>query len=97
MKYAAVIEYTPDTAKIAQVRTPHRAYLKTLQQAGHFVIGGPFGGDSGGLIVYEADTKEQVEAFIREDPFHTEGVFVSWTIHPWKIVMATPDLLTPAP
>lgn len=95
MKYAAIIEYTPDTAKTAQVRPAHREYLKGLQQSGNFVVGGPFGGDTGALIVYEAETPEQVEGFLREDPFAQQGVFVSWTIKSWKIVMATPALLTP--
>jgi hypothetical protein len=95
MKYAAIIEYTPDTAKTAQVRPAHREYLKGLQQSGNFVVGGPFGGDTGALIVYEAETPEQVEVFLREDPFFQQGVFISWTIRSWKIVMATPALLTP--
>jgi uncharacterized protein YciI len=95
MKYAAIIEYTPDTAKTAQVRTAHREYLKGLQQTGNFVVGGPFAGDTGALIVYEAETPEQVEVFLREDPFALQGVFVSWTIKSWKIVMSTPALLTP--
>jgi uncharacterized protein len=95
MKYAAIIEYTPDTAKTAAVRPAHREYLKGLQQSGNFVVGGPFGGDIGALIVYEAETPEQVEVFLREDPFFQQGVFISWTIRSWKIVMATPELLTP--
>jgi hypothetical protein len=95
MKYAAIIEYSPDPAKVLQSRPAHREYLKGLQQTANFVIGGPFGGDTGGLIVYQADSEEQVEKFIREDPFFTGGVFVSWKIRPWKIVMATADLLTP--
>jgi uncharacterized protein YciI len=96
MKYAAIIEYTPDTAKTAQARTAHREYLKGLQQSGNFVVGGPFAGDIGALIVYEAETPEQVEVFLREDPFYEQGVFISWIIRPWKIVMVTPGLLTPA-
>jgi uncharacterized protein YciI len=95
MKYVAIIDYTPDTNKTAQARPAHREYLKTLQAAGNFVIGGPFGGDTGALIIYEAESKEEVERLIQEDPFNQQGVFVFWTIRPWKIVMATPSLLTP--
>lgn len=95
MKYAAIIEYTSDSAKTAAVRPAHRDYLKGLQQSGNFLVGGPFAGDTGALIVYEAETPEQVEGFLREDPFHKQGVFASWTIRPWKIVMTTPALLTP--
>jgi uncharacterized protein YciI len=96
MKYAAIIEYSPDIAKVQEVRPAHREYLKGLQQTGNFAIGGPFAGDSGALIIYEAETPEQVEVFIREDPFAQQGVFVSWIIRPWKIVMSTPALLSPS-
>ena len=95
MKYAAVIEYCQDQAKIAAVRPAHREYLLGLQRSGNYAIGGPFAGDTGALIVYEAETREQVEGFIRQDPFGQQGVFVSWKIRPWKIVMATPALLVP--
>jgi hypothetical protein len=95
MKFAAIFDYAPDPERVQRARPLHREYLKTLQKTGNFVIGGPFGGDIGALIVYQADSEEQVEKFIREDPFCTEGVFLSWKIRPWKIVMATADLLTP--
>jgi uncharacterized protein YciI len=92
MKYAAVIEYTPDKAKIEQVRPAHRKYLTGLLQQGKLAAAGPFTDDSGALIVYEADTPEQAEALLKADPFHTGGVFVRWTLRPWKAVFGKRDL-----
>src|SRR5262249_47735844 len=54
MKFAATIEYTPDKAKIEQVRPAHRKYLTGLLQQGKLAAAGPFMDDSGALIVYEA-------------------------------------------
>jgi uncharacterized protein YciI len=93
MTFAAVIHYSPDSAKIAAVRPVHREYCAELLQRGQYVMGGPFPDDSGALIVYEADSKEAVEALMRNDPFGQQGIFVSWTIYPWKIVMANAKLL----
>jgi uncharacterized protein YciI len=59
MKFAAVIEYTQNQAKIAEVRPAHRVYLTNLLQTGRLAAAGPFTDDSGALIVYEADTPEQ--------------------------------------
>jgi uncharacterized protein YciI len=93
MKFAAVIEYTPDTSKIAQLRPTHREYLMGLRQAGKAVMAGPFTDDSGGLLVYEAETQEEVEKMIQDDPFGQGGVFVSWTIRPWKLLWVNNDLM----
>ena len=93
MKFAAVIEYTQDKTKIAQFRPPHREYLMGLRNAGKAAMAGPFTDDSGGLLIYEAESKEEVERMIRDDPFGQGGVFVSWTIRPWNLLWVNQDLM----
>jgi uncharacterized protein YciI len=93
MTFAATIDYTPDKTKIAEIRPSHRDYQEGLRQQGKLVIAGPFTDDSGGLIVYNAATKEDAEAIIRNDPFFKHGIFVSWTIREWRIIKANFDLL----
>jgi uncharacterized protein len=86
MKFAAVIEYITDTAKVGEIRPAHRQYLQTLLERGQLACAGPFMDDFGALIVYEAASAEEAEGFLKADPFHTGGVFVRWTIRPWKTV-----------
>ena len=88
MKFAAIIEYVQDKAKIAEVRPTHRQYLASLIAKGHLAATGPFTDDSGALIIYEAGSKEEAEAFIKADPFNQAGVFVSYVLRPWNPVMA---------
>ncbi len=90
MKFAAIIEYGPDLSKIAEIRPLHREYLGELLKNGKLAISGPFADDSGGLIVYEVDSKEEVESILAADPFSKAGVFHTWTIRPWKVVMGNP-------
>ena len=59
MKFAAIIEYLQDKAKIAEVRPAHRQYLASLRERGQLVASGPFTDDSGALIIYD----EQAIAF----------------------------------
>lgn len=92
MKFAAIIEYAPAPETIARVRPVHREYLQGLKKAGHVAVAGPFTDDSGGLLVYEGETAEQVEAFIRNDPFFKEGVFQSWVLRAWKPVTINLEL-----
>jgi uncharacterized protein len=93
MKYAAIAKYTPDASVIAKARPAHRQYLAGLVEQGKLVISGPFGNDVGGLLVYEAETPEQVEAMVREDPFARQGVFLSWEIRPWNVIFINQNLL----
>ncbi len=88
MRWAAMIEYVSDAAKVNAVRPLHRAYETQLLAEGKLAFGGPITDGSGALIVYEAESKEAAEALLKADPFCREGVFASWTIRPWKIVFA---------
>jgi len=93
MKFAAIIEYAPDKAKIAQIRPEHRHYLTSLRERGQLVLAGPFTDDSGALIVYEAATRAYAEKLIQGDPFSRNGIFRKYDLRPWNTVMANHDLL----
>lgn len=93
MTFAVTIDYGPDKSKISEFRPPHREYLRGLIEKGILVIAGPFTDDSGGFIVYNVDDESQIDAIIKADPFYAAGVFQTWKIRPWRIVMANRDLL----
>jgi uncharacterized protein YciI len=95
MKYAAVIEYIQDREKVEAARPAHRAYLAGLVEKNQLFAAGPFLDGYGALIVYEADSPEAVEALMKADPFHAAEVFVRWTVRPWKMVFANPNLMPP--
>lgn len=85
MKFATTIQYgNPD--KIAEVRPTHREYLGMLKEQGKLWASGPFEDDSGALIIYEAETQDEAEQLVRNDPFHEAGVFQSYTMKPWRQV-----------
>lgn len=92
MKFAAIIEYIQDKAKIGEIRPTHRQYLTSLKEKGQLVACGPFTDDSGALIIYEAPTKEEAEQLLQGDPFNKNGVFVKWQLRPWNAVMANREL-----
>ena len=96
MKYAAVIEYLQDKAVVEAHRPAHRAYLTSLVEKNQLFASGPFDDGYGALIIYEADSPDAVEAIMKADPFHAAGVFVRWTVRPWKMVFSNPKLLPSA-
>lgn len=92
MKFAAIIEYSQDKAKIAEFRPIHRQYLASLKEKGQLAASGPFTDDYGALIVYEAATKEEAESYLKADPFNQNGIFISYVIRPWNTVIANREL-----
>ena len=92
MKFAAIIDYKLDHPQLATVRPVHREYLAQLRDQGKLAISGPLL-DGGALIIYEAETKEEVEAMYQADPFTTSGVFQSHVIRPWNPVFINRGLL----
>jgi uncharacterized protein YciI len=92
MKFAAIIEYIQDKAKIAEIRPVHRQYLAGLKDTGQLAASGPFTDDSGALIIYEANSAEEAETILRGDPFCKNGIFVKWQIRPWNPVIAKREL-----
>ncbi len=88
MKFAAIIEYLQDPAKVEEIRPTHRAYLRGLTDKGQIAATGPFTDGSGALIIYEAATKEDAEALLKADPFNQAGIFLKYVLRPWNPVMA---------
>jgi uncharacterized protein YciI len=92
MKFAALIEYIPDKAKVANIRPEHRQYLMSLKERGQLAAAGPLTDDSGALIIYEAGSRPEAEAFLQADPFNKHGIFVTYQLRPWNPVMCNKDL-----
>jgi uncharacterized protein YciI len=92
MKFAAIIEYSQDKAKIAELRPLHRQYLAGLRERGQLAASGPFTDDSGALIIYEAATSEEAEQFLQGDPFNKNGIFLKYQLRPWNPVIGNLDL-----
>jgi uncharacterized protein YciI len=92
MKFAAIIEYARDPAKIQALRPVHRQYLTSLRERGQLAASGPFTDDSGALIVYEAASPQEAERLLQGDPFHQNGIFVTWQLRPWNPVIANREL-----
>lgn len=95
MLYSIVCVDKPNSVDLRmELRPAHVEHLKA--HASKLLIAGPHlddgGSPVGSLLVFEADTKEAVDAFAEGDPYATGGLFQSVTITPWKRVMVHPDV-----
>jgi len=95
MKFAAIIEYSPDREKVQAVRPVHRQYLADLKQRGQLAVAGPFTDDSGALMVYETASAAEAEKLLQDDPFYLNGIFLKYVLRPWNPVIANRELFPP--
>ena len=82
MKFAAIIEYGEDKAKLKADHPVHRTYLRTFLENCQLRAAGPFADEAGALWVLDADSAEAAEEIVRGDPLVEAGVIMSWKIRP---------------
>jgi len=73
-----------DSATSAATLKAHLEHQGEQAKRGLIQMGGPFGdnGDWRGLLLYDCDTKEEVEGYLKADPFVRAGQ-LKYEIHPW--------------
>lgn len=68
------LTYTADLAEIDAHMREHVSFLNKYYASGHFLISGRKVPREGGIIVALAESREQIETILREDPFHEHGL-----------------------
>ena len=82
---AVITSFTDDPARLA-LRTQHRELLAEMHEEGILIAAGPFGDQSGALLLFETDDVAEVKAAMARDPYYSvPGVSVV-TIQPWTVV-----------
>jgi uncharacterized protein YciI len=66
--------YKADLAEIDAVMAAHVRFLKKYYASGHFLVSGRKIPRDGGIILAVGTSREQIEAIVREDPFHRRGL-----------------------
>jgi uncharacterized protein YciI len=84
MKFVILGFDGPEGSARRQTHRPaHLARMETWDAQGRVVLAGRFTDKTGSLIVIEADSLEEAEAFAREDPYTVHGVFERVEVHPF--------------
>ena len=85
-KFVAILRFGDGGQRLA-ARPRHREYLRGLFEQGKLLESGPFGDDSGALIVYEAADEAEARALIAADPYTDAGVVADLQLREWKRVL----------
>lgn len=73
-----------DTAAINKLQAGHMANIQYMADIGKLMVAGPFGDDGHwrGIFIFDAASKEEVEALLAKDPAIKAGR-LDYEIHPW--------------
>ena len=66
--------YKADLEDIDAHMKAHMRYLKAHYASGHFLVSGRKIPRDGGIIIAVGDSREQMEALMRQDPFCSRGL-----------------------
>ncbi|WP_010094348.1 YciI family protein [Ornithinibacillus scapharcae] len=84
MKYFAVFLPMKDEEKSKQHRPEHLAFLQGKLEEGYIFAKGPFVDGAGGLVIYQANSLEEAEAIVKQDPYVIIGAR-GYEIHEWQM------------
>jgi uncharacterized protein YciI len=75
------------TPKDERVGADHFARLKQAMEDGIVILAGRSQDGIGpAIVIFEADTDEDAQRFMEEDPFVSEGLFTA-TLHPFRAAL----------
>lgn len=88
MYFALLYDVVPDYVQRRQpFRGIHLALAERYTKEGKLLLAGAFDPPDGALLVFQAGSAAEVEAFVREDPYVANGLVTSWRVKPWTVVV----------
>ncbi len=72
--FVVSLSYKVELDKVREHLEPHLQFLDKYYALGKFIASGPKVPSTGGVILVNACTKEQIEKIVTEDPFYIEGL-----------------------
>lgn len=87
--FALELAFTDDPARL-EGRPAHRERMAALVAEGKVLAGGPFGDESGALVVFLVDTEEEARAIVDADPYYTGPGVEVVSLREWHAVTRHP-------
>ena len=93
MHYLLFYDYVEGAVeRRAPFREGHLRLAREALARGELLMGGAFAEPvDGAALLFQADDASVVEAFVRRDPYVTNGVVTRWRIRPWTVVVGPPS------
>jgi uncharacterized protein YciI len=83
--YAVQLAFSDDSARLA-LRPAHRERLAGLAADGQLLAAGPWSDDTGALLVFVVDSRDELDAIMNADPYYSAPGVTVTSIQEWNPV-----------
>ncbi|WP_336855489.1 YciI family protein [Sinomonas albida] len=85
--YAVIWTYTSDADLLQSAKPAHGAFVRDLASRQVLLEAGAWSDGSGALLVVNADSADEVDNLLADDPYVTHHVVTSSTVREWGPVL----------
>jgi uncharacterized protein YciI len=89
MHYLLMYDVVPDyVERRAPLRAAHLALARAAQARGELVLGGALADPvDGAVLLFRGASPAAAEAFVKADPYVTNGLVTRWRVRAWTTVV----------
>ncbi|MFM2373669.1 MAG: hypothetical protein RJA75_565 [Actinomycetota bacterium] len=84
--FAVTYSFSAEPEEVNQIRPTHREWLAEQLAEGALLASGPMVDRPAALLIFKADSIEQLNALLDQDPYEIAGVIGERTIEAWNPV-----------
>jgi uncharacterized protein YciI len=84
--FAVTYHYTDDIELVNAIRPSHRVWLGEQLEQGSLLASGPMVNRPAALLIWKADSIEELNTLLDQDPFEIAGAITERTIEEWNTV-----------
>ncbi len=84
--YAVTYTFSSDPDEVNQIRPTHRVWLSEQLDNGSLLASGPMVDRAAALLIFKAESIEELNALLDQDPYEIAGVIGERTIEAWNPV-----------
>jgi uncharacterized protein YciI len=82
--FVVTYTYGNDPIELNQIRPDHRVWLGQQFEAKSLLASGPMVDRQAGLLIWESNSIEELNALLDQDPFEIAGMIAERTIEEWN-------------
>ena len=86
--FAVLLTLVPNALELRQpYREAHLRHFRELRDAGRIVLAGPWADKyDGALVMFRAESRDEVEQILRDDPYHKANIWPEIIIREWDVI-----------
>jgi len=84
--FAVTYTFSAEPDEVNQIRPTHRVWLAEQLESGALLASGPMVDRPAALLIFNAESIEELNALLDQDPYEQAGVIGERTIEEWNPV-----------